>query len=291
MELRLLKVFSAIAESGSLVTAAAKLHLTPSAISHSLKALETDLGCRLFERVGKRMVLNQAGDQLLLGIREPLLSLESAAEGIKRLGHWGAPRLRIGAPPAVCEYLLPGVIRELKRTYPSLELQIASGDAIQMLDLIRETKVDLALGAFLESSAGLEIRPIFRDELMFVFAPGHSWTDERSLTRETIAAQTFIGFPRASFITRSFTDHLRSSGIVPKILMEVDNLGAIVELVKSNLGVTILAPWMINRELVQGTLKARSLLPKPLRRDWSVISLSTRPKTYLEETFLSLIHI
>src|ERR1041384_8417277 len=95
MDTRLLKVFCAVAESGSLVAAAGKVHLTPSAISHSLKSLETDLGCRLFERVGKRMVLNQAGEQLLSQIQGPLSALDSAAEGIKRLGKWGHTRLRI----------------------------------------------------------------------------------------------------------------------------------------------------------------------------------------------------
>src|SRR5205814_2024286 len=84
METRLLKMFCAVAETGSLVTAGRKLHLTASALSHSLKALETDLGCRLFERVGKRMVLNQAGEELLAQVRGSLAALESAVEGRKR---------------------------------------------------------------------------------------------------------------------------------------------------------------------------------------------------------------
>src|ERR1041385_6384458 len=117
MELRLLKVFSTVAESSSLVTAAGKLHLTPSAISHSLKSLETELGCRLFERVGKRMVLNHAGEQLFAQIQSPLGALEAAAEGVKRLGKWGQARLRLAASQAACEHLLPGVIRELKKAH------------------------------------------------------------------------------------------------------------------------------------------------------------------------------
>src|SRR5688572_5066257 len=100
MELRLLKVFCAVAESASLATAAAKLHLTPSAISHSLKSLETELGCRLFDRVGKRMALNHAGEQLLAQIGTPLAALEAATDGIKRFGKWGQTRLRIGASQA-----------------------------------------------------------------------------------------------------------------------------------------------------------------------------------------------
>ncbi|MBC8096696.1 MAG: LysR family transcriptional regulator [Akkermansiaceae bacterium] len=288
MELRLLKVFSAIAESGSLVTAAARLHLTPSAISHSLKALETALGCRLFERVGKRMVLNQAGDQLLLGIREPLNALEAAADGIKRLGQWGQSRLRIGASAAACQHVLPGVIRELKKTYPTLELQVASGDTAHVLNLVRETKIDLALCMVPDNPPGLELRPIFRDELMFVFAPVHEWAQGRPITPANISTEQLICYHRSSFTTRLLVEHLRQMNITPKILMEVDSIGAIIEMVKLNLGVAVLAPWTVDRELVRGTLKARPLGPKPLRRNWSVVSLSVRPKNYMEETFCRL---
>ena len=153
MELRLLKVFCAVAESSSLVAAAGKLHLTPSAISHSLKSLESDLGCRVFERVGKRMVLNHAGEQLLAKIRQPLDALEAAAEGIRRFGQWGQTRLRLGASTAACQHILPSVIRELKKTHPSLELQVVSGDTPHTLNLVRENQVEVALAISPEISA------------------------------------------------------------------------------------------------------------------------------------------
>jgi len=288
MEMRLLKVFCSVAECGSLVAAAGKLHLTPSAISHGLKALETELGCRLFERVGKRMVLNQAGDQLLAGIRAPISALDSAAEGIKRLGHWGQSRLRLGASAAACQHILPGVIRELKKTHPALELQVESGDTPHLLDLLRDNKVDLALCVALESSTGLDVRPIFRDEMMFVFSAAHPWAAGKPITREEICAQQFIGYPRTSFTARLFDDYFRHLEIVPKVLMEVDSIGAIVEMLKFNLGVSVLAPWTVNHELVRGKLKMRPLGQKPLRRQWSVVSLAVRPKTYMEETFCRL---
>jgi DNA-binding transcriptional LysR family regulator len=289
MEVRLLKVFCSVAESGSLVAAAGKLHLTPSAISHGLKALETELGCRLFERVGKRMVLNQAGDQLLASIRGPLSALDSAAEGIKRLGHWGQSRLRLGASASACQHILPGVIRELKKTYPTLELQVESGDTPHALDLLRDNKVDLALCVALESATGLEVRPIFRDEMMFAFSSAHPWANGKVITREEICAQQFIGYPRSSFTARLFDDYFRHQEIVPKVLMEVDSIGAIVEMLKFNLGVAVLAPWTVNYELARGKLKMRPLGQKPLKRQWSVVSLAVRPKTYIEETFCRLL--
>jgi len=288
MDTRLLRVFCAVAESGSLVVAAGKVHLTPSAISHSLKSLETDLGCRLFERVGKRMVLNQAGEQLLAQIQGPLSALDAAAEAIRRLGKWGQTRLRIAASASACQHILPKVIRELKKNDGTIELRIESGDSPRILELLRSNKVDLALGIAPENTNGLEIRPIFRDELMFVFSSAHSWSDGRPITRDEIRSQQFIMYRHTSVTAQMIDDHFRQLEIVPNIAMEVDSIGAITELLKLNLGVSVLAPWTIENELSRKTLKMRPLGAKPVRRQWSAISLSTRRMTLAEENFCRL---
>jgi DNA-binding transcriptional LysR family regulator len=288
MELRLLNVFCAIAESGSLVAAAGKLHLTPSAISHSLKALETELGCRVFERVGKKMVLNQAGDQYLAAIKSPLGALESAAENVKRLGHWGQTRLRVSASAAACQHILPGVIRELNKTYPSLELQVKSADTPQAFDLLRDSKVDLALAIVPERTNGFDVRPLFRDELMFVFSPEHPWANGKPITREEIVRQRFILYQRSSSTMQLFNDYIHGLNVTPQIQMEVDSIGAIVEMIKFNLGVSVLAPWTVENELIRGKVKLRPLGTKPLSRQWSVISLAVRQKNFIEETFCRL---
>lgn len=288
MDTRLLRVFCAVAESGSLVVAAKKVHLTPSAISHSLKSLETDLSCRLFERVGKRMVLNQAGEQLLAQIQGPLSALDSAEEGIKRLGKWGQTRLRLGASASACQHILPQVIRELKKNDSSIEFRIASGDTPHTLELLRESKVDLVFGIAPENPNGFELRPIFRDELMFVFSSAHPWSDGRSLTRDEIRSQQFIVYQRNSVTARLIDNHFRQLDVVPNAAMEVDSIGAIIELLKLNVGVSVLAPWTVEHELTRKTLKMRPLGPKPLRRQWSLISLATRRMSLTEENFCRL---
>ncbi len=288
METRLLKMFCTVAETGSLVTAGRKLHLTASALSHSLKALETDLGCRLFERVGKRMVLNQAGEQLLAHVRGPLAALDAAAEGIKRLAKWGQTRLRIGAPASACQLILPRVIRELKKTHSPVELLVASHDTPRLVDLIREGRLDLGLGVLPPESNDLELRPIFRDELLFVFSATHPWVGGKNLTREDIRSQPFILYQRASLTSKLLEDYFRELQIVPSTVMEVASIEAIKELVKLNLGVSVLAPWTVHHELARGSLKMRPLASKPLRRQWGVMSLSSRRLTLAEETFCRL---
>jgi DNA-binding transcriptional LysR family regulator len=288
METRLLKMFCAIAETGSLGPASAKLHLTPSALSHGIKSLETQIGCRLFDRTGRKLILNQAGEQLLAQIRDPLAALDAAAESLKQLGKWGQARLRIAAAASLCHHLLPRVIKEIRKSHPRLELQIESGDSLEVMDMIRNNKVDLGLAVAADHEAGFDARPLFRDELMFVFAPSHPWADGRPISRDELRTQPLIFYHRSSLTARLINEFFRQLDMEPRATMTVGSMEAIKELVRLNLGVSVLAPWTVDRELVRGQLKARPMANKPLTRHWVVIALKGRRLTLPEENFCKL---
>jgi DNA-binding transcriptional LysR family regulator len=288
METRLLKMFCVVAESGGLVAAAGKLHLTPSALSHGIKSLERQLGCRVFERIGKKMVLNQAGEQFLLSIQPPLAALDQAADSLKRLSKWGQPRLRVGATASICQHLLPAVIRELKKSHERIELQVHSADTPELIQLLRAGKVDLALGVALDSHPGLRERPLFRDELMFVFAPTHPWAAGRPISGEELRTQPFILYQPASLTRRLVDEHFRRLDMVPSTIMEIGNAEAIKELVKLNLGVSVLPPWTADKELARRSLGMRPMGAKVVTRQWVMFSLSSHRLTLAEETFSKL---
>ena len=288
MEIRSLKMFCAVAESGRLVEAARKLHLTPSALSHGIKTLEIELGCRVFERVGNKLLLNPAGEQLLAQVKTPLAALEEAAESLKRLAKWGKTRLRVGATASFCQYIIPGVIRELKRNHPQVELQLASGDTPEIVELVHSNRVDLAVGITPEHNGGLEMRPIFKDELMFVFSPTHPWGAGKPISHDELRRQPLIVYHRSSITSRLANQFFQSLDLVPTTVMEVGSIEAIKELVKLNLGVSVLAPWTVDRELARGTLKARPLGAKPLFRQWAIMSLPERRMNLAEEAFCKL---
>src|SRR5580765_1139986 len=114
LDSRQLRAFSALARTGSFTLAARDLFLSQSAVSHSMKALEEDVGCRLFDRVGKKVLLTQAGEQLLHHARKILGEMEAARASLQHLGKWGQGRLRIGASTTACQHILPSVLREFK---------------------------------------------------------------------------------------------------------------------------------------------------------------------------------
>ena len=127
-DLRQLRAFVSVADEGSFTLAAKKLFLTQSAISHSMKALEDSLGCRLLERLGKKTVLTEEGEVFLRRCRRVLGELEDAGRELDGLKRWGQGRIRIGAPHSLCQFLLPTVLREFRDCFPRCEPTIEADD-------------------------------------------------------------------------------------------------------------------------------------------------------------------
>lgn len=285
MDTRLLRVFQAVARHGGLPGAALELHLTPSALSHRLKGLETELGCRLFERSGRRMILNQAGEQLLAGIEEPLETLAETATRLKALGRWGQGRLRIGASISLCEELIPRVLSELRREFAKLHLVVESGDMPDLARKVRDRQVDIAVGVALDPEPGLEFRAVFEDELLWVLPPDHPWADGRPLSKADLRKEPLITYRRGSQTARLVDRYFRALGVDPTIAMELSSVRAIKESVLRKLGLAILAPWAITQELADQTLTIRPLGAKMLKRQWVIAFPSGRRLTLAEERF------
>ena len=288
MDTRLLKMFCAVARTGRVAAAAANLHLTPSAVSHGLKSLESDLGCRLFDRTAQRLVLNQAGEELLARVTGPLAALEAAAVSLQRLGKWGQSRLRVGMAVSACQHFLPRIIRELRNAHPGLEMQVSSGDMPEMTERVRSNQVDLSLGVAADVHPGLDSRPVFRDELMFVFAPTHPWAKGGPITADDLRGQLLILYQRSSLTMRLLEAYFRAQDITPRVAMEIGSLEAIKELVRLELGISVLAPWAGGNELARGTLAMRPLGRQPLWRKWVVVFPAAKRLTLVEEHFIRL---
>src|SRR5882724_13013794 len=142
---RQIRAFSVLARTGSFTQAARELHLTQSGVSHSMKALERETGCRLLDRLGKKVILTQAGEQLLHHATKILQEMENAREALAHLGKWGRGRLRLGASSTVCQHLIPPVLREFKESFPEHVITIEPGDTPALLTALLRHRVDLAL--------------------------------------------------------------------------------------------------------------------------------------------------
>jgi DNA-binding transcriptional LysR family regulator len=255
LDSRQLRAFSILARTGSFTETAQELHLSQSAISHSQKIL---------------------------------LEMESARSQLGHLGKWGSSRLRIGASTTACQHVLPAVLREFKESFPQCAISIEPGDTPEMIEALREHRIDLAVNLEPQRDEPLEFRPLFSDELVFVVSPLHPWAKAGKANREEIPRQQYILYGKASYTFRMVETYFRKEEIVLHSLLELGSMEAIKELVKLGLGVSILAAWTARKELEERSLVALPLGRRKLRRRWGVLHWRGRRLNLAEETFIGL---
>jgi LysR family transcriptional regulator, low CO2-responsive transcriptional regulator len=286
LDSRQLRAFAALARTGSFTLAAKELFLSQSAVSHSMKALEEDVGCRLLDRVGKKVFLTQAGEQLLRHSEKILREMSVARESLLHLGKWGKGRLRLGASTTACQHIIPQALTEFKRRYPDCAVNVVPGDAAHMIDALETNRVDLALALKPQTEANVDFRPLFTDELHFLISPAHPWAKASHAPRDEVAKQNFILYNPSSYTGRLIDDYFRQERIVLNAIMELGNMEAIKEMVKLDLGVSIAAPWIARKEIAEGSLVSLSMGRRKLKRQWGIMTWKERRLALPEETFI-----
>ncbi len=283
-----LRSFATLAQTGSFTVAARQLGVTQSAVSHAVKALEREMGCRLLDRVGKSVILNQAGEQFLSRAEKIIKEMSEARNDLGKLGKWGASRLRIGASTTACQYILPGVLREFKESFPQCSITIQVGDTPENIEALRLHRIDLAVNLQPKRDDSLEFRELFVDELQFLVSPLHPWALSGKADRSQIALQNYIFYTKKSYTFEIIERYFREEGISLYSLLELGNMEAIKEMVKLGIGVSVLAPWTASKELERRSLVAVPLGKRKLKRHWGVLHWRERRMSLAEETFIGL---
>lgn len=285
---RQLRAFISLAYNENFTVAAKDLHLTQSAVSHSMKALEQDLGCRLFDRVGKKALLTQAGEQLLIYAERIMSEMQGARDALNHLSNWGKVRIRIGASTTACEYLIPRVMREFKRDHANCIVTIVPGDSPQSIEALHQNRIDLALVIEPRREPQFDFQPLFSDDLKFLVAPTHPWAQQGKVTREQIGEQNYILYNKTSYTFQMVEAYFKRDNITLNSVIQFGSMEAIKELVKQELGVAIMAPWVAQKEIEEGTLVALPLGSRKLKRTWGVSHWKDRRLSLPEENFISL---
>jgi len=250
--------------------------------------LENETGCRLLDRLGKKVVLTQAGEQLLHHATKILEEMESARAALAHLGKWGQGRLRLGASTTACQYLIPPVLREFKESFPEHAITIEPGDTPALLPLVLAHRIDLGLSLEPEKEPRIHFQPLFTDNLQFMVAPQHPWARRGMAQRAEIPRQNYILYNKSSVTFRLITEYFRHEEMSLNTVIELGSMEATKELVKLGLGVSILAPWVARKEIQEGSLVALPLGRRKLQRRWGILYWHGKRLNLAEETFIGL---
>jgi DNA-binding transcriptional LysR family regulator len=287
---RQLNAFVALAKRGSFTLAGEELNLTQSAVSHAIKILENDVGCRLVDRDGRRVQLTEAGDRFLMHAENILREMEAMRSDTDSHSTHGRTRLRLGASTTACHLILPTVVREFRARFPRCSVRIEPGDYGRQIEMLRAGQVDLAIGLELPSPSGEDLifTPLFDDELRFFVAPTHPWTKLSSIPREAISKETLILYSRTSYTYRLMIDYFREEKVLLNNFVELGSMEAIKEMAKLEQGAAVISPWIAREEVRAGSLVSLPLGRRKLRYRWAMAHWKGRRLSLAEECFLKI---
>jgi DNA-binding transcriptional LysR family regulator len=287
-DLRQLRALVAVAEEGSFTLAAKKLFVTQSAVSHSLRALEEQLNCRLLDRTGKKVAVTSEGAVLLRRCKRVLHELEQATRDLDGLRRWGQTSIRVGAPHSLCHFLIPSVLREFRDCFPRCEPNIEAGDTMILLEKLALGELDLVVGIKPKYQMEEGYRTMFRDQLAFVISPFHPWAAQSDAMLDSLSVQQFIIYAKATETHRLIESWMESMGGKLKKPLVLGDMQAIKEMAKLGTGVGIVASWVAAREIAEGSLKAVKIPDPQITREWGVFHSLQRQPSLVEEAFIGL---
>ena len=257
-----------VVQWGSFSAAARELNLTQPAVSLQVRELEERLGVQLVERLGKRAYATAAGAELIEHARRIEREADEATDAMRRRRQGGLSRVRIGTGAAILTYLLPPVLRTLRREHPNVELVITTGTADEMALQVAQNDVDVGLVMLPVGDRTLNVTIVREDPMLAVLPP----SEHRAppvLDAATLNRYPLIFDPTGTKMHEIARDWFRAAGIEPRAAMELGHF-AIRNIVSSGLGASILAVESLLGEASDAPVVLRPLRPA-LARTLAVI--------------------
>jgi DNA-binding transcriptional LysR family regulator len=245
MELRHLRYFLAVAEELSFTRAARRLHIGQPPLSLQIKALEAELGLRLFERTKRRVTLTAAGERFLASARQILADAERAVEQAQRAARGETGELRIGFTSSLpFTTFLPQVIRAYHDSFPTVTLTLVEMFTAAQMEAVTAGRLEIG---FLRHSgenapAELNLRPIRRDPLRLAVHARHRLARARSVSFDELQQENFITYPLSAGtgLSLPLRQLALAAGFEPKIVQEAREPTTQIGLVASGLGVAVI---------------------------------------------------
>lgn len=271
MDVRDLEVFLAVAEHLNFTRAGEAVHLSQPSVSVRVRRLEDELDVKLFEQLGKRAALTEAGRLLQPFARRVVAALDDARHAVEELQGLERGALKIGASTTPGMYLVPQIIARFKLKHPKIETRLEIKDTRQIESEIINNEFDFGfVGGHLVGSE-VEVLPWLTDEIVLVAPPGHSLTRKKRLRISDLKGEQLITREQGSATQATVEDKLRASGMELATVMEMNNPEAVKKAVQSGLGVAFLSRYAVETEVKAKTLVAVRVKDFPLDRELKIV--------------------
>ena len=288
LDSRQLKAFIVLAQTGSYTGTAKQLYVTHSAISHSMRVLEQQVGCRLLSKLGKKAILTEAGEALLHHAVRALDEMRQARHTLAELNKWGTRRLRLAADTLLLSAFLTPVLLRFHKEFPGARLHIKSCAAGESVWLLENNHADIVLAEKPPAGTLAEFVPLLADRYQLVVNPAHPLVAGKSASREELGKQPCLLLRDSSLGRQQLDQFLARRDIALNFIGEIESAEVIKEFVKHSSAMAFLPGWSIAAELKNQSLAALPLGRTPFERTWGFLHSRSRPLSHTESTLLKL---
>ncbi len=284
LELRHLRSLQAIDETDSLAKAAERVHLTQSALSHQIKAVENHFDIKLYKRKHKPLRLTQAG-QRLLGLAQRILpEVESAEYEMKNMEGAGAGRLHITIECHSCfEWLVPTLDHYRKR-WPEVEVDIRLGSSFEPIKALSSEEIDLVITTDKVNLDDISFEELFDYEALCIMENDHKFTNKVYLQAKDFLNETLITYPVDKKRLDIFNHFLTPQECSVKEIRQSELTVMILQLVASGRGIAVLPDWVVDDYISRKYVSAKSLGKKGMRGTlYAAIRRREEKREYLKD--------
>lgn len=257
MTLEQLRIFVAVAERQHVTRAAQALNLAQSAASHAIASLEAHYDTKLFNRIGRRIELTEAGRAFLMEARTILSRVETAELTLSEFGNLERGTLAVQASQTIASYWLPRHLVAFRRSHPTIDIRLTIGNTAQVAEAVETGTAELGfVEGTIESSQVLSV-PIARDQLVLVVAPEHPWVKNApSMPSDLLKSEWVLREPGSG--TRSvFEEALAAFEIYPadlQVALELPSNEAVRAAIEAGLGATAISASVVAPSIESGLL-------------------------------------
>jgi DNA-binding transcriptional LysR family regulator len=260
------KVFQAVAGHMSFSRAAEELSISQPGVTFHVKALEREYGTPLFERVGRRLYLTDAGRTLLGYVQRAALMEREARVALEELKGLQSGLLVVGASATIGIYLLPEVLGEFRNRHPGIKVSLRVGNKRHTIERLLHNELDFGLVAGPVAESLLVAEPYLDDELVVIVSPAHRFAREGVVYPGELRRETFLVREPGSGTQELMEERLGQLGIVPADSMQLGSTEAIKQAVSANLGISIASRYSVEAEMASGRLCAAEVPTLKMQR-------------------------
>lgn len=270
VSLRQLRVFEAVARLCNYTRAAEELHLSQPAVSMQVRQLEDTVGLPLFERLGKSIVLTEAGREIYQysrGINRSLQEMEEVLEALKGVNRG---RLHVAVASTV-NYFAPRLLAVFHQRFPGISPRLDVTNRESLVRLLEANSIDIALMGVPPQDVEVEADAFMDNPLVVIAPPDHPLAAEHAIPLSRLASEVFVMRESGSGTRQSMERHFREAGQTIRHGMQMTRNEAVKQAVRSGLGLSVVSLHTIELELETRRLVVLDVQDFPLQRKWYLV--------------------